>query len=272
MEIKEVKNTIYLIGVALALNGCNPEKRSLPPPTPAVVSPVATFPEVSEYYPALRNFTLRGEGVIDTDITSTKWFNYSPRDFNASAAQKTLKYYEELARKNMTLTINYFGTNLEFSLVPRAKTKRALFIVPENAPTPEWAGQFKTATKLYFQDPYEDIPELTVIRTSNQGKAEVNSRFRSASALNSLGFFVEACQSTLQAEYEIPQLNQHGQEITCNSFGMANSLKEQQASYNDYTTWAKNATLTSPTGVKLNLYILSESQYSQMPRLTKVLS
>lgn len=273
MEFKEVSRAFYLASAAIALTACNPERRALPTVTPIAAVPFFQSSEIDQFYPDLRGIVPTDHGAIETNYTSTKWFNYSGRKFDSDVAREALGYFEKLSRSSEVTQFRFSDVVMQILMEPRPKTKRLMFIVSEGRSVPEWARPYLTATRLYFNNPSEeDIPSLTVVTVLDRGRGEAGTRFGTPAIFNTHNFLVETCQSSLRVRTDNPDLETFGQEIICNSLGLSASLRSQKATYQEYRDWARNASIRDHNSVSQPLYTLSESQYNAIPMLANIIS
>ena len=273
MEFGKLKRAYYLASAAIALTACNPDKRALPIVTPIAV-PFFQSPEIDQFYPELKGIVPTDHGVIETNDTSTEWFNYSERRFNSTAAHEALVYFERLSRSNEVIQYRFSDVVMQISIEPRPKTGRLIFIVSGSRPLPKWiTPPYSTATRLYFDTPSEKaIPSITVVTALDRGKRETGTRFGTPAALNTHNFLVEACQSSLRIRTDNPNFETFGQEIICNSLGLSTSLKSQKASYQEYKDWARNVAIIDHNNVPQPFYMLSENQYTDIPIFVNIIS
>jgi hypothetical protein len=266
----EIQKALYLAGAALTLAGCTPEKRPLPTPTP-IVAPAFQSQEIDQYYSALSGIRPLGQGSFDTEFTQTTWFNFSNRKFDPIAAKDALEYFEKFARQSQSTQYRLGDADMFFSIEPRAKTNRIIFITAENQPKPAWSS-FPVATKLYFDNQEENIPLLTLITTTDRGRTTPGTRFPTAASLNTHSFLVEACQSSVHVKSANPNLLAFGQEIICNSFGLTMSVRFQGANFTELQNWSHAVTLKDPSNnMPVPMYNFSEAQYLQMPQLKSII-
>lgn len=258
-----------LIGLAglASLTSCA-EKKPTIPPTPTTQT-AKGYSEIGLYYPALANFPIRETGQINTERSSTKWLNLGSVNFDSNLANQAFDYFENLARSKKMLSYEFSGYSIP--LLPESKpvTNRVIFLVPPQAPNPDWPGTSSTAsTTRLFIDPY-----VSFVRTYNAQQDIPQSKvFTTPDKAANKSLAVEICQSTIQMRSSTVEMANLGQEIFCNSWGSAFALKQYDFTYDQYLQWANDTLIrANPQSPAFPILVLTEADYQDIPKIGPVI-
>ncbi len=264
-----MKDRLLHIGMAatLALSGCGPEQNPTPTRTPIVEPQVRS--EVDLYYPELRSLLLYSSGELHTQKT-TKWLNFTKRNFNPSIAQATFSFFEKLANTQRIIEYGIGDQSIPYLLNQRPRNQRVFFIIPENAPAPSWQDvAYEASTTGVF----ENGPYASMARVHNSKDSIPPSRaFTTVETSFNKTFSTEACQSSVQVSSVSPEAAALGQEIVCNSYGAAFTIKQIEVPYKYYRAWALDVKISrDPSSPSFPLYVLSEQEYGEIPLVDLVI-
>lgn len=270
---KNFQRLVAAVGVTVALTAitaCSQEKHEKPfTPTPIVQS-AERYPEIGLYYPSLTNFAVRETGQTNTERSSTKWLNLSSANFDSSIASKAIDYFENLARSRKDFIYQFSGQSIPLVPDVKPRTNRVIFLISQQAPNPDWPdAAYTAATTGFFKDsPYvsfvrvydvqQDIPQSKVFTTTEK---EANKALA-----------VELCQSIISLRSITTEMANLGQEIFCNSWGAAFTLRQYGLNYNQYTQWATAISISpNPKSPSYPLYVLTKSDYEQIPNIGPII-
>lgn len=243
-----------------------PAEKTITPilPTVTIVESAVSYPEIDLYYPQLRNYQEFGHGEFNTGYTSTKWFNFSRMNFDPDLATATFKFFEDLGRSQRLIGYPYGQQSIPFFLNERPRTERVLYLIPQETPPPNWPDIAYTASTT---GQFTDGPYTTFVRIFNtDNDIPPSFVFTTAELSANKAFAVEACQSSLQVLSLTPDTAGLGQEIICNSWGPAFTLRQMRIGFRDYTTWAKDVLIRKdPFSPSYPLYVLNENEYDEIP-------
>ncbi len=174
------------------------------------------LPEVIQYYPELSKLPLQAEGFVITEKSITHWLNFDQRvKVNEKAMEETYRFFEDLAATQTTFNYNLDGTIIPMTIIPAPKTRRVLFIAPNDAPLPSWAGSpFATSTDIFNTDEY-----ITFIRIPDDENVPKNSFFHSPLAYATSSFATEGMQTSSTYRAPTKDLANLAHEIIPNSVG-----------------------------------------------------
>lgn len=158
---------------------------------------------------------------------------------------------------------------LGFRLHPFAKD-RVVFIVPPNSPRPNWPlAKTSDPNSLASTNGFaNDGVNATFIRMSKPITDKGLTTSINSDPNDS--FYVEACQSSTQVGVvtdKDPDLLP--QEIGCNSWRMAVTLRQRSFSYNRYVEYTSTL-LFQTTESLYPLLLLSPQQYNEIPKVGSV--
>lgn len=226
--------------------------------------------EINQYYPDLKGEKLHSNGEFYTTRTNTKWFNFTGRNFDQNFAKATFEFFENLAKSQKILEYKWGGQSIPIAIAEKPRTQRVFFVIPEKAPIPTWPDAAKDAstTGVFENSPYisfgrvhdreEGLPPSLVFTT-------IETAFNQA-------FSVESCQSSILVSSLSTEMANLAQEIFCNSYGSAFTLKQMGTSYDKYSIWAKDVLIRkNPQSPSYPLYILSEQEYGEIPTIGLIL-
>lgn len=248
-------------------------KSAISTPTIPTVKPTTTpsveptqEPEITSYYPELRDYPILSKGEFATDRTHTKWLNLSKMGFNPNIALITFRYFEELGKSQKIISYLNGNQSIPFGLNQRLRTERVLFFIPQDAPSPNWPNISFTAstTGRFTGGPY-----VTFVRIPNSGRDIAPSLvFTTTEAAANKAFSVEACQSSIQISSLTPEVANLGQELVCNSYGVAFASKQTGLAFDKYQSWAKDVLIRQdPKSPSYPLYVLPEQEYNLIPQV-----
>lgn len=263
------KDRLMYLGIAatLAFSGCGPKEEPLKVIAPVVEPHVVS--EIDLYYPELRYLPLYSSGEFKTEKTTT-WFNLTPRDFSPSIAKATFDFFEKLANTERVIEYKIGDQSIPFFLDLRPKTKGVFFIIPENAPAPSWGDpEFeKGLTTFIFE-----LSSVSSVRVpSSKDNLPPSRAFTTIETAFNKNFSTEVCQSSVRILSVSPEAAILGQEIICNSYGAAFTIKQMQVTYNDYQSWAKDIQIRRDAqSPYYRLYVLSEKEYNEIPTVGLVI-
>lgn len=223
-------------------------------------------PEVTKYYPELKNYRVLSKGEFNTDRTHTKWFNLSRMSLNPDITLVTYKFFEELGKNQRIIRYPDANQGIPIGLNPKPRTERVLFFIPQDTPSPDWPNISYTATTT---GRFTDGPYVTFVRVPESIKDLAPSTvFVTPETAANKSFTVEACQSSIQISSSTPEMANLGQEIICNSYGAAFALKQTGKTFDQYQPWAKDVLIRQdPKSPSYPLYILSEQEYNEIPKV-----
>lgn len=253
--------------VALTALGCvraEPTPTRVPTRTPAVETPttVVAFPaEVTSYYPEMQRLP-RQSGIIRTNVSETKWFNFSEYNFNSSIAQGMYAYFESLARKDTVVNYQISGSAIRYELKSKPKTKRILYLISSDDPQPSWPNTARSATTT---DRFQDESYKTFVRVYEQNNLPASSLFAIPQTYAMRSFATEAYQSTVLVAGPTVELANLGQEIVGNSFGIAFGARQMGLSYEEYKEKASAMLIGPDPSRGYSLYVLTQPEYNEIP-------
>lgn len=230
------------------------------------------YQEVKLYYPQIKDYPVFNHGEFTTGNTHTKWFNLTRADFNPQLATIVFKFFEDLGQGQKLINYSYDQRSVPFALDRKPRTERVVFLVPQTAPSPGWPDIAHNATTT---GRFTDGPYVTFVRVLNTKKDLPPSQvFTSAELAANKAFAVEACQSSLRIFSLTPEVaHLVGQEIICNSWGIAFTLKQNGMPFEDYQTWAKDTQIRKdPNSPSFSVYVLNENEYAGIPTVGVVIS
>lgn len=227
--------------------------------------------EIALYYPELQDYPVLSRGEFNTGHTHTKWFNLSRMNFNPDLATNTFKFFEDLGNSQKLISYPYKKGTIPFSLDQRPRTERVIFFIPQNAPSPRWPD---TAYGASTTGQFTNGPYVSFIRIPENGIGIPASMvFTTLELTANKAFAVEACQSSISISSLSSELAQKGQEIFCNSYGAAFTLKQTGFTFDKYYSWAKDVLVRrDPQSPSFPLYALSEQEYNQIPKIGQSIS
>lgn len=228
-------------------------------------------PEITTYYPELKEYPILAKGEFTVGHIPTKWFNFSGMTFDPVEAAATFDFWERLGSSQRRLSYQFGGQIIPFFLSEEPKKDRILFFIPQNAPPPNWSGRNNTASTTGL---FDNGPLLTFIRIPDSGKDITPDKvFTTAESVANQRFLVEVCQSTVYVRSLSIPLANLGQEIICNSYAIAFSLRQRHVPFTNYQALAKEITISKdPQSLPFTLYMLSEQEYSQIPTINQSLT
>lgn len=228
-------------------------------------------PEIESYYPELENYQILSKGEFATDRTYTKWFNLSKMDLNPNIALAAFRYFEGVGKNQKVIRYPDGNQSIPFGLNQRPRTERVLFFIPQDAPSPNWPNISFTATTT---GRFTGGPYVTFVRIPNSEKDLAPSLvFRTPESAANKAFAIEACQSSVLVGSVSTEAAKLGQEIVCNSWGIAFTIKQRGIKFEEYKNWAKGVLIRQdPKSPSYPLYVLSEQEYSQIPKIGQPLS
>lgn len=243
-----------------------PDRRN---PTPTTAAKPTQEPEITNYYPELKNYQVLSKGEFTTSRTRTKWFNLSAMDFDPQTAITTFTFFESLGKRQEPINYLFSNQNIPFWLDQRPKTERVIFLIPQDAPIPNWDYVFSRATTT---DRFTNGPYVTFVRVPTTEKDLTPSLMFTTPALAvNKAFSIEACQSSLMISSLTTTVANLGQEIVCNSYGPAFTLKQTGLTFDKYQSWAKDVLISQdPQSPSYPLYVLSEQEYNQIPKVGQI--
>lgn len=221
------------------------------------------IPEISLYYPELEGYPIASQGEFTTSNTHTKWFNLSKTTFNPSIAQATLQSFEDLSKSQK---IAYYGeSKIPFAFNQRPRKERVIFLIPQDAPSPGWPDVTYSASTT---GRFDNGPYITFVRIFQNKSGIPNSKVFTTPELSAnKAFSTEICQSSSQIHSLSPEIAGLGQEIICNSYGAAFTLKQMSVSFDQYQAWAKEVLIRKDDkSPSFPLYVLSKQDYDQLPK------
>lgn len=241
------------------------------PPLPEQSEPVVEYPEVKLYYPELKDYEILANGKFSTDKTITRWLNFSSAQFNSEIAVEAVKFFESLTKTERQIDYKFGNQSIPFFLGSRPRAERVIFLVPQQAPVPSWPDVTANASTTGI---FEGGPYVTFVRMHNaEKKLPPSLVFITIDSAASKAFAVEACQSSVGVLSLSPEIAHLGQEIVCNSYGAAFTLKQLSMPYDQYETWAKSVLITKdPQSPSYPIYVLLEKEYSAIPNVGMVIS
>lgn len=221
------------------------------------------IPEISLYYPELEGYPIASQGEFTTSNTHTKWFNLSKMIFNPNIAQAALQSFEDLS---ISQKITYYGEReIPFVFNQRPRKERVIFLIPQDAPSPNWpdVAYRASTTEKFYNGPY-----ITFVRIfQNESDIPESKVFTTPELSANKAFSTEICQSSLQIHSLNPEITGLGQEIICNSYGAAFTLKQMDVTFEQYQAWAKETLIRKdPQSLTFPLYVLSKQDYDLLPK------
>lgn len=227
--------------------------------------------EIELYYPELQSFPVLSRGEFNTDHTHTKWFNLSRMNFNPDLATNTFKFFEDLVNSQKLIDYRSAKEIIPLSLDQRPRTERVIFFIPQNAPSPSWPD---TAYGASTTGQFTNGPYVTFVRIPENGIGIPASMvFTTGELAANRAFAVEACQSSLSISSLSSELAQLGQEIFCNAYGAAFTLKQTGFTFDKYHSWAKDVLISKNSqSPSFPMYALSEQEYNQIPKIGQSIS
>lgn len=245
----------------LTFSGCGPNQESAKATATAITPQFK--PEVDSYYPELKALPLYASGEFYTQKT-TKWLNFTRRNFDPAIAQMIFNFFEKLANTQKVLEYKIGDQTIPFFLDQRARNQRVFFIVPENAPPPSWPNVTPEASTTGI---FENGPYVSMTRVHNLVNTLPPSRaFTTIETAFNKSFSTESCQSSLLVRSVSTDAANLGQEIICNSYGAAFTIRQMRIPYQDYQDWAKGVKISkNPSSPSYPLYVLSIEDYNEIP-------
>lgn len=226
-----------------------------------IVELATNHPEIDLYYPALKDYPVFSSGELTTDLTHTRWLNLSALDFNPALAKTTFEFFEDLAKKGKMVNYQIGARDIPLSPAPKPRKERVIFLVPQEPPKP-WpnAAQNASTTGIF------DGPYVTFVRVNDERNLRPSLMFTSIALAANRLFAVETCQSSITIYSLSPEIANLGQEIFCNSYGSAFTIKQMEIPYERYYSWAREVLIRQdPQSPYFPLYVLSEQEYGQIP-------
>jgi|GEM_PF-3679698 len=247
----------------------------IPTPTPVSKPPERlkiepTFPikEISE-----KNLTAKETGsFIQSDIATT-WANLTDNHFIEKKAKDVFLYFETLSERLKELP--YIINNITFTTFKLEKTKansRLFLILPEEVSMPKYQNDpnYETPALTYTLEDGKKHLSYIRINNSTQNLPE-SAAYKNEIEDANLKFFIESCQSSLKVKGENEGENVFGQEIVCNSLGIAFLLKQSGISYKDYEKWASDVTIGPTPKEQYPLMVIPKEEFENIPRLDFVI-
>lgn len=225
--------------------------------------------KIKAYYPELKDYHVKEQGQTKTPFgTTTSYYNLSDLRINPPVMEINLTYFENLAQKGWLINYKIDNNLIPFQLDTKPRNERVIFIVPEDAPSPNWAG-IGINTNAATTGKFINKPSISFIRIFNSSEnLPPGSAFNNPIKDANRSFSIEACQSSIQVLSVTPEIAHLGQEIMCNSLGAAFALRQQEVPYSIYEKWAeKTGIRQSPSSPIFPLYVMTEDQYGEIPIL-----
>ena len=151
------------------------------------------------------------------------------------------------------------GETLLFAFSSRAFRERVLFIIPPEAPSPDWEGVSPDASTSYrFPEKY-----VTFVRTPSGGELPQRAVFRTFSQIAQKRFRTEACQAILMIQSRNLAQAAFGEEIICNSWAIAATFRDSGVSPDDYQGSAREISIGQSFESLHTAYLVKD--YAEIP-------
>lgn len=272
--INKIRSSVGGGLMAVAIIGCTTLNQAVETPTiepTPIVQPTEKYPEIGLYYPSLTTFKILETGQVNTERGSTKWLNLSSANFDPALASRVIDYFEKLAGKRDILIYRFSGHSMPLLLDLKPRTNRVIFLIPPQAPTPDWQPDVSwtaSTTGIFKSGPY-----VSVVRVYNKQQDIPQSKvFTTIDKAANKALAVEICQSTIQVSSSTTEMANLGQELFCNSWGAAFTLKQYGLTYDQYNRWARDTKISAnPQSPSYPLYVVTESDYQQIPKIGEII-
>ncbi|OGM13700.1 hypothetical protein A3A76_02600 [Candidatus Woesebacteria bacterium RIFCSPLOWO2_01_FULL_39_23] len=206
------------------------------------------------YYPLSRELPIKQDGVIDSGISDTDWFNYTNLRINSVSFQKLIQFYEKLAVDGKQYEYNFNNGAVDlshkFRIGLKSERKHTCVITSDINPTPDWTMGLKTATVnmlLKSKENEDIIPGRTMTIVSvpsnieNYPKVEVNKNLKSivstsmaTEAFNMTSYVNSDLQENYTGKTEAGYQGDFAGEITANSIGLMFVAKQLGLNYKQF--------------------------------------
>ncbi len=217
------------------------------------------FPEVVKYYPELQESLVVSHGIIQTESTTTAWFNFAPdATVNPFALKEYFRYFEQMARGGIQLNYAIDGQPTFLSMQPSRQTNRVFFFIANNDPKPAWSNSDAQGSTFY-----DNAFNATFIRVIHKDTLPKSSLFTTPKMFLTKMVAVEACQTFLSTLTDSSNSDRIviAQEVTCNSFGDAFASKQLGITSDVFLEWMQRITYF---GGQIPI-ALDESSYQAIP-------
>ena len=192
-------------------------------------------------------------------------------NFDPALASRSIDYFEKLAGKRDLLMYQFSGHSIPLLLGLKPRTNRVIFLIPPQAPTPDWQTDVSwtaSTTGIFKNGPY-----VSFVRAYNEQQISSSTVFTTIDKAANKALAVEICQSTIQVSSSTTEMANLGQEIFCNSWGAAFTLRQYGLTYDQYAQWAKTTLISAnPQSPSYPLYVLTESDYQQIPNVGTIIN
>jgi len=218
------------------------------------------------YYPELASLSLTEQGNFETNQTSVGWFNFTKAPFDQKAAVEQFNFFEAVAQDQIQAPIIHGKDLIGIAQAIQNPNIRPnyLFIVPDGTPNPHWASE--GASGATYRG-YNRSVNLTYIKPSQAKEGFLREAFDTLNKNINRVFIIEACQNSVNvvSTLENPL---DGQEYFCVGLGTAAAFRQMGQDYFAYSGFVKDKAYILPTGSTSAYWVLSETQYYNIPVFT----
>ncbi len=234
------------------------------------------FPEVATYYPELGNLPVLGQGTINLPSRQIRWFNFSDASFNPGGAELLYRFLENFGTpaggedKILSYPIDEVPEQLFLTRTGWEETG-SLFIVPAAAPLPDWIKPASDSI-FSFTVSHADGRIISVVRVPTNVPPEAWGG--SAATQLTTAIVTEACHWEVQVipvsvdltdSRRMARVWSYGQEVICNSLGLAVWRKQNGDPYGVYSSFAQASFLNDDGGNRVPVMIFPPAWYEAIP-------
>lgn len=225
---------------------------------------------MDKFYPELQGVNPKSKDKLTVEGINIFWANYSTATFNPTGAETVYQYWNGLARRNLSVTINLGNERHEIALRPSSFSQGAVFLIDESTKQPKWdTPGIPASTQLDFPEGFATYVRIAA-NDATGGRLPFQKR-----TTNALVFFgVEAAHAMVKPHSLTKTLDKAEQkivqEIVGNSFGQALGYAAENTPFLTYVreirTNSANGRYRMNALTPLTLFTITEEEYSKLPR------
>lgn len=222
---------------------------------------------ISQFYPELSGRSAQSSDELTVQGKTVRVINFTASLFDVQNAAAKYEYFEAIPQEFDDISLGLPGKNIVFSLQNQPAADRVVFLVPFNQKSPAWSRLPSAVDYAGTGIDKRTGVKITYIKIPDQQLRELNDNRLKVPFDPNDNFDIEACQSSVAVNHTDPLLKQLGQEMVCNSFGVATSAVTKGIPHSAYQGFIQQISMISGEPFQ----IFPQDLYGRVPRIEKVL-